>query len=305
MRIIYLGTPEFSVEPLKRIVEKGNHQVVGVVCNRDKAVGRKRILTPPPVKVYATQMGIPVFQYDKIRLEGVEDIKNLAPDLMITCAFGQILSKEILDIPSMGVINIHASLLPKYRGASPIHYAILNGETNTGITIMKTDVGIDTGDVMFSESVVIEDNDTCGELFNKLSILGADSIEKALYLLENGKALYTPQDDNMASYTKIITKQDALINWNKSSRQIFNHVRAFNPSPVAYTYLNGEPFKIFECEECNGVGKPGEVLCSDYQLIVACKEGAVKLKVVQKAGGKMLSISDFLLGNKIEKGMIF
>ncbi len=305
MRIVYLGTPDFSVEPLRRIVEGGKHQVVAVVCNKDKPVGRKKILTPPPVKVYAIEKGIPVYQYDKIRLEGVEDLKNLAPDLMITCAFGQILSKEILDIPKMGVINIHASLLPKYRGASPIHYAILNGDTQTGITIMKTDVGIDTGDVMFSEKLTIGDNETCGQLFHRLSILGADCIEKALDLIDNNKAVFTPQDDKKATFTKIIVKQDALIDWKKSAKEVFNQVRAFNPSPIAYTFYNEEPFKVYECEVCDGNGKAGEVIANDKQLIVACGEGAVKLKIVQKAGGKPISASDFLLGNKIEKGMIF
>lgn len=305
MRILYLGTPDFSVEPLKRIIEGGKHQVIAVVCNKDKPVGRKKILTPPPVKVYATEKGIPVYQYDKIRLEGVEDIKNLAPDLMITCAFGQILSKEILDIPKKGVINIHASLLPKYRGASPIHYAILNGETQTGITIMKTDVGIDTGDVMFSENLNIGDNETCGQLFDRLSILGADCIEKALDLIDSDKAVFTPQDDSKATFTKIIVKQDALIDWNKSAKEVFNQVRAFNPSPIAYTFYNGEPFKVYECEVCDGKGKSGEVIANDKQIVIACGNGAVKLKIVQKAGGKAISASDFLLGNKIDKGMIF
>lgn len=305
MRIVYLGTPDFSVEPLKRIVEGGKHQVIAVVCNKDKPVGRKKILTPPPVKVYATEKGIPVYQYDKIRLEGVEDIKNLAPDLMITCAFGQILSKEILDIPKKGVINIHASLLPKYRGASPIHCAILNGETQTGITIMKTDVGIDTGDVMFSAELTIGKNETCGQLFERLSILGADCIEKALDLIDNDKAVFTPQDDSKATFTKIIVKQDALIDWNKSAKEVFNQVRAFNPSPIAYTFYNGEPFKVYECEVCDGKGKSGEVIANDKQIVIACGNGAVKLKIVQKAGGKAISASDFLLGNKIDKGMIF
>ena len=305
MRIVYLGTPDFSVEPLKRIVEGGKHQVIAVVCNKDKPVGRKKILTPPPVKVYASEKGIPVFQYDKIRVEGVEDVRNLAPDLMITCAFGQILSKEILDIPKKGVINIHASLLPKYRGASPIHYAILNGETQTGITIMKTDVGIDTGDVLFSKKIDIGENETCGQLFDRLSILGAECIEDALDLIDNDKAIFTPQDDNLATFTKIIVKQDALIDWTKSAKEVFNQVRAFNPSPIAYTFYNGEPFKVYECEICDGNGKTGEVIANDKQLVIACGKDAVRLKIVQKAGGKPISASDFLLGNKIEKGMIF
>lgn len=305
MRIVFLGTPDFSVEPLKRIVENSNHQVVAVVCNKDKPVGRKKILTPPPVKVYALSKGIPVFQYDKIRLEGVNDVKNLNPDLMITCAFGQILSKELLDIPSKGVINIHASLLPKYRGASPIHYAILNGEKTTGITIMKTDVGIDTGDVMFSRKIQILENETCGQLFERLSVLGAECIIDALNLMDNNRATFIPQNDDQATYTKIISKQDALIDWDKSAEQVFNQVRAFNPSPMAYTFYKGEPFKIIECKVVEGVGNPGEVIDSDKKIVVACKTGAISLLTVQKAGGKPVNAKDFLLGNKIEKGFTF
>ena len=188
MKIVYLGTPNFAVAPLMRLIESKKNNIVAVVTNNDKPVGRKGIITPPPVKVLAQKYNIPVYQYDKIRVEGVEDLKNLKPDIMITCAFGQILSKEILDIPRFGVMNIHASLLPKYRGASPIHYAILNGETETGITIMKTDVGIDTGDILISEKIKIGDAETCGELFDRLSNLGADLIEKALDLILDGSA---------------------------------------------------------------------------------------------------------------------
>lgn len=305
MRIVYLGTPDFSVEPLKRIVENTSHEVIAVVCNKDKPVGRKKILTAPPVKQYALSKNIPVFQYDKIRLEGVEDLKKLAPDLMITCAFGQILSQEILDIPRLGVINIHASLLPSYRGASPIHYAILNGEKKTGITIMKTDIGIDTGDIMFSEEVDILSNETCGELFERLSILGANCIQKALDLLESGKAVFTPQNHEKATLTKIIKKEHAFIDWSNSAEDIYNQVRAFNPAPIAFTLYNGQPFKVFECEVVDFNGNAGEVLSSNKELIVACGKGAISLKTVQKAGGNKVSARDFLLGNKIEKGFVF
>lgn len=305
MNIVYLGTPNFSVEPLKRIVEDGKHQVIAVVCNKDKPFGRKKVLTPPPVKVFAQSKNIPVYQYDKIRLEGVKDLLNLKPDLMITCAFGQILSKEILDIPKFGVINIHASLLPKYRGASPIHYAILNGETKTGISIMKTDVGIDTGDVLLQKELDILPKETCGELFDRLSMLGADCILSALELIDSKKAEFIKQDDSLATHTKIIKKEDALIDWSKSADFISNQVRAFNPSPVAYTYFNGEPFKVFDCDVVDEIGDIGQVINSDNNLIVACGNKAVRLNCVQKAGGKPMQISDFLRGNKIDKGFVF
>ena len=305
MKIVFLGTPDFSVAPLKSIIENTSHQVIAVVCNKDKPVGRKKILTAPPVKTFAISKNIPVYQYDKIRVEGVEDIKNLAPDLMITCAFGQILSKEILDIPKYGVINIHASLLPKYRGASPIHYAILNGETKTGISIMKTDVGIDTGDVLLQEELDILPNETCGSLFDRLSVVGANAIVKALELIEQGNATFTKQDDSKATLTKIIKKEDALIDWSKNAKDVVNQVRAFNPSPIAYTYFNGEPFKIYECELCDQKGEIGTVLDSDKKLVIGCGDYSVSLKIVQKAGGKQMKIQDFLLGNKLQKGFKF
>ncbi len=305
MRIVYLGTPSFSIEPLKRIVDDGKHQVIAVVCNKDKPFGRKKVLTPPPVKVFAQSKNIPVYQYDKIRLEGVKDLLNLKPDLMITCAFGQILSKEILDIPKLGVINIHASLLPKYRGASPIHYALLNGETKTGISIMKTDVGIDTGDVLLQKEIDILPKETCGELFDRLSMLGADCIINALDLIVSGKAEFIKQDDLLATHTKIIKKEDALIDWSNSAEFIFNQVRAFNPSPIAYTLYNGEPFKIFDCDVVDGTGDIGQVIINDNKLVIACGKRAISLNCVQKAGGKPMQISDFLRGNKIEKGFIF
>lgn len=296
-----MGTPDFAVEPLKKLVDCG-YDVVAAVTNNDKPVGRKKILTSPPVKQFALSKGIEVFQYDKIRIEGVEDVKNLNPDLIVTCAFGQILSQEILDVPRLGVINIHASLLPKYRGASPIHFALLNGEKTTGITIMKTDVGIDTGDIIMQKPLEIGDNETCGELFDRLSLLGAECIIEALPLIENNKANFIKQNDDEASFSKIIKKDMAQINWTSSAKDIFNQIRAFNPAPIAFTLINGEPFKIYRATVVDGKGKPGEILESQNRLIVACGEGALALEVVQKAGGSSMPIKDFLRGNKFTVG---
>lgn len=304
MRIVYLGTPDFAVAPLKRLVELG-YDLVAVVTNKDKPVGRKKVLTAPPVKEYALSKGIPVFQYDKIRLEGVLDMKNLKPDLMITCAFGQILSQEILDIPRLGVINIHASLLPQYRGASPIHYAILNGEKKTGVSIMKTDIGIDTGDVCYASEVEIGNKETCGDLFSKLSELGADCIENALPDILSGKAVFNKQDDKKASYSKIIKKEDALIDWADSAENIYNKIRAFNPAPIAFCYLNELPFKIFQAEIVDACGTPGTIIKADGELVIACGKNAISLKKVQKAGGNAMNISDFLRGNKFTAGEEF
>ncbi|MBO4251418.1 MAG: methionyl-tRNA formyltransferase [Clostridia bacterium] len=304
MKIVFLGTPDFAVLPFKAVCETTGVQVAAVVCNKDKPFGRKQVLTAPPVKIAAEERGIPVFQYDKIRVEGVEDLKRIAPDLMITCAFGQILSQEILDIPKYGVINIHASLLPKYRGASPIHFALLNGEKTTGITIMKTDIGIDTGDILMQKSIDIGEKETCGELFYRLSVLGAECIKEALALIMQNKAVFVKQNDEDATLTKIIKKEFARIDWTKPADDIVNQVRAFNPAPVAFTFLNGEPFKVYETEKCNMQGRAGAVLFSDGRLIVGAGKDSVSLVKVCKAGGKPMYITDFLRGNTVDIGTV-
>ena len=301
MRIVYLGTPDFAVLPLKKIIENG-YDVIAVVTNKDKPVGRKQILTPPPVKTYAESQNLPVYQYDKIRFEGVDDLKRLNPDLMITCAFGQILSQEILDIPKLGVVNIHASLLPNYRGASPIHYAILNGEKQTGITIMKTDIGVDTGDIISQKPIDILENETCGELFERLSVLGADLIVETLPLIESGKAVLVKQDDNKATHTKIIKREKALIDWSDSAVNIFNKIRAFNPAPIAFCCYEGNPFKIYSANVVDLSGEAGVILKADKELIIGCGEKALSLLTVQKAGGKPMGIQDFLRGSKLSVG---
>lgn len=299
-----MGTPDFAVQPLKNIVESG-YNVVAVVTNKDKPVGRKQILTPPPVKVYAQSLGISVLQYDKIRVEGVEDLKKLAPDLIITCAFGQILSQEILDIPKLGVINIHASLLPKYRGASPIHYAILNGEKQTGITIMQTDIGIDTGDILLQKPIYIDDGETCGQLFEKLSMLGAKAIVDALPSIIDKSIVPIKQDDSLSTVTKIIKKEMAHIDWSEDATDIYNKIRAFNPAPTAFCFFEGQPFKIFDAKVLDIDAEAGEIVRADTEFIVGCGKGALSLLKVQKAGGKPMQIQDFLRGNKFVVGEDF
>ncbi len=307
MNIVYLGTPDFAVKPLQALIDNG-FNVIAVVTNKDKPVGRKQILTAPPVKSLALQKGIPVYQYDKIRIEGVQDLKKLNPDIMVTCAFGQILSEEILDIPKFGVLNIHASLLPKYRGASPIHYALLNGEKVTGITVMKTEIGIDTGDILLQKELHINDGETCGELFDRLSDLGSNCIIEALNMVKTGSAVYVSQDSENATITKIIKKQDALIDWSKTAEEVVNQIRAFNPAPVAFTIANGVPFKIYSAEvsSIDGNFKAGQVVCADKNtLTVGCGKGAVNLLKVQKSGGKPVLIKEFLLGNSFDNGFTF
>lgn len=299
-----MGTPEFAVAPLKNLIDSG-YEVVAVITNPDRPTGRKQVLTAPPVKVFAESVGIKVFQYEKIRKEGVDDLKTLAPDIGITCAFGQILSQEILDIPKIGVFNIHASLLPKYRGASPISEAILKGETETGVTVMKTDVGIDTGDILISDKIEIEKEDNLKTLSDKLSVLGAELIVKALKIIESGNYSLIKQDESLASYSKMTKKEDALISWNDTAENIVNKIRAFNPAPVAYTLYKGEPFKIYSAETIDTDGEKGKVFHYADGLAVASKRGSVVLKTVQKAGGKAMDIKDFLRGNNIPEGTEF
>ncbi len=305
MKIVYMGTPDFAVEPLKALVNSNDFDVIAVVCNHDKPVGRKQILTPPPVKIYAIEQGIAVYQYDKIRLEGIDDLKKINPDVIVTCAFGQILSQEIIDLPKFGVINVHASLLPRYRGASPIHYAILNGEKTTGVTIMKTDVGIDTGDMLIKEEIKIGEDETCGELFERLSSVGANLLIKGLNLIKEGKAEFIPQDSSLSSTTKIIKKEMAKIDFSKSAEQVVNQIRAFNPSPVAFTYLNGEQYKIYKAKKIDGKGKTGEIINSTNSLEIACGKDVISVEIIQRQGGKPLNIKDFLRGNKLQVGEIF
>ena len=225
--------------------------------------------------------------------------------MAITCAFGQILSQEILDIPKIGVFNIHASILPKYRGASPISAAILNGERETGVTIMKTDAGIDTGDVLLCEKIPVEKYDDLKTLSGKLSVLGAELIVKAVKMIESGDYTLKKQDESLASYSKMIKKEDALISWDDNAENVVNKIRAFNPAPVAYTLFNGETFKIYSAEAVDFKGETGKAYHSEGALLVACKKGAALLKTVQKAGGKAMDIRDFLRGNDIPEGTEF
>lgn len=305
MRIVFLGTPDFAVKPFENIIENG-YNVVAAVTNPDKPVGRKQTITACPVKETALRHGIPVYQYTKIRNEGVEDLKALKPDLMVTCAFGQILSQEILDIPTIGTINIHASLLPKYRGSSPIQWAIINGEKVTGITIMFTDVGVDTGDIILQDELQIEDTDTAGTLFDKLSVLGSKSVIKALEAIETGTYTRTKQDETKATHTKFFNKESGLMDFNKTADEIVNLVRGLNPWPVAYFMYKGEKIQVYSAENKNSDynAEPGTVVSADKKtgLIVNVNGGSVRLKTLKKSGGKLMPDTDFLNGNRILPG---
>lgn len=307
MKIVFAGTPDFAAEPLKEIINAG-YDVIGVITQPDKPQGRKGIITPSPVKKVALEENIEVYQFDKIR-NHVDEVKAIGADLMVTCAYGQILTREILDLFPLGVWNIHASLLPKYRGASPIQQCILNGEKYTGITIMKTDEGLDTGDILLVKRTEIVDEETSGELSERLSRLAAEAIKEALTLIEKGDCALLLQDVLQATVVKKITREQARVDFSSDAKTIVNKVRAMNPSPVAYALLNGNALNIFKAREteCDAEEEVGTVLSDSPKkgLIVKCKGGAVKLEEVQIPGGKRVKGSDLLNGRKIAKGQRF
>ena len=309
MKIVYAGTPSFAVEPLKKIIENG-YTVVGVITQTDKPQGRKGVLTPPPVKVFAETQNIPVLQPEKLRDE-LNAVKLLGGDILITCAYGQILNEETLSLFEKGVWNIHAGLLPNYRGASPIQSCILAGEKETGVSIMKTELGLDSGDILLVERTAIGESETYGDLSLRLSQIGANAIVKALELLEKGEYTLEKQAETGVKVVRKITKDQARLNFNKTADEIVNLVRAMNPEPTAYSSVNDLKVNVFLAEKCEEFaacdGENGEVLSDSPKkgLIVKCSDGTVKLLEVQPAGGKRIRGADFLNGRKAKKGDIF
>ncbi len=313
MKIVFAGTPDFAVAPLQKIIDSG-HQVVGVITQTDKPQGRKGIMTPPPVKTFAQNAQIPVLQPEKIRDE-VAAVRALGGDILITCAYGQILTQEILDGFPKGVWNIHAGLLPKYRGASPIQSCIINGEEETGVSVMKTELGLDCGEILLVEKTPILEGETYGELSERLSVLGGELIVKALALLEDGNYQLTPQGEVGVGVVKKIGKEQAKISFARTAKEIVALVLGSNPAPVAYALLEGNALNIYrakkavlsvEDEVVCAFAKCGEVLFDSPKkgLVIKCKDGAVQLIEAQTAGGKRMSGSDLLNGRKVRKGQV-
>lgn len=307
MKVIFLGTPEFGVNVLKAINES-KHSVVGVVCQPDRPSGRGNKLLAPPVKVLAKELGLPVFQFDKVSRDGVQTLKDLNADIMVTAAYGQILSQEVIDICKHGIINVHGSLLPKYRGATPIQTAIINGEEVTGVTIMKTEAGIDTGDMLLAGECKIDGQDTYGSLNEKLSVLGAELCVQALDLIEDGKANFVPQNHELATHTKMIKKEHTLINFNVSPRKIVDLVRGLNPNPIAYFVLNGESYKVFSAREvaCQSTEPNGCILCANSKqgLVVKCQGGAVEIVEMTAPNSKRMLAKSYLNGKSMTVGSV-
>ena len=296
MRIVFLGTPDFSVSCLDALINS-KHEVLAVVTQPDKARNRNMQVSFSPVKEEALKHNIKVLQYDKIRLQGVQDLKDLNPDIMVTCAYGQIISQEILDIPKYGVINVHASLLPKYRGSAPIQWAILNGEKETGITIMQTALGVDSGDIILQEKVQIKPHETAGELFDDLAKIAPSVLLKAMDLIEEGKATFTKQIEEESTHFPMLTKEDGHINWEDNGEKIINKIFGLNPWPSAYSILDGKVFKIFDADfEKADVESVG--IIKDCK--VSCKDGYIVLKDVQIEGKKRMNVNDFVRGCSID-----
>ncbi len=308
MRIIFLGTPEFAVNCLDALVNS-KHEVVAVVCQPDKPTERGNKIVFCDVKKYAINHGIPIFQFPKISRDGVIDLKTLAPDLMVTAAYGQILSQEILDIPKHGVINVHASMLPKYRGASPIQTAIIKGDTETGVTIMKTEMGLDTGDIMGTESTPIFENETAGELTARLSALGSRLLLETIEQIENDTVKYIKQEQLDVTVTTKIKKDDCIINWEKSAKEVKCLILGTNPNPVARTLLGDDTIKIYRAKVVDfalsdeeKALEPGSVLPSSSAkkgVFVKCADTAIEILEMQLPGGKVLPAKVLMNGRKI------
>lgn len=310
MKIVYAGTPDFAVAPLQALVKAG-YEVVGVVTQTDKPQGRKNILTPPPVKVAALSLGLPVFQFEKIKTE-VATLAALGAEAMVTCAYGQILSQEVLDTFPKGVWNIHAGLLPKYRGASPIQSSILAGEKETGVCIMKTELGLDSGDILLVEKTEILPEETYGELSDRLSNIAAEAIVKGVAQVETGVYALEKQAEEGINIVRKIQKEQAKLDFSLPAKTLVDLVRAFNPAPVAFGMLGEMKINVYKAkigvmQEEYAEAKFGEIVCDTPKkgLLVRCADGVIALTEVQTAGGKRMDAAAFLNGRKAQKGQVF
>lgn len=307
MRVIFMGTPDFAVPCLKALIDSED-EVVGVFTQPDKPKGRGYDLTPPPVKVCAVENSIPVFQPTSMKNgEALDIINSLDADLIIVVAFGKILPPEILTSVKYGCINIHASLLPKLRGAAPIQWSIINGEAETGVTSMQMDAGLDTGDMLIKKSIKITENMTAGELHDELSVLGAEVLLETVKAVKNGTLMPEKQNDELSNYASMLTKELCPIDFNKSANEVHNKIRGLSPWPVATTVVNGKKIKIHKSKLVSEAlnGKAGEVYDSDNRLVVVCGDNkGVELLEVQAEGKKKMCASDYLRGHRIIKGTI-
>lgn len=306
MNVVFMGTPEFAVPTLEALVKE--HNVTAVVTQPDKPKGRGKKMMFSAVKEKALIYGLTVYQPEKVKdSDFVQVLKELAPDIMVVVAFGQILSEEILNIPKYGCINVHGSLLPEYRGAAPIQWSIIHGREYGGVTTMYMAKGLDSGDMILKAQEKIRDDDTYGSLYDRLSVIGADLLIKTLELIESGEAPRTPQNEAEATAAPMITREMERINWNDRADNIVNLIKGLNPQPVAHTLLKGEKLKIWFAEkEGNGyTGTPGEIVdVRKKDFVVMTADGAVAVKEVQAQGGKKMTTDAYMRGHAIDKGTI-
>lgn len=303
LRIIFMGTPEFACPTLTKLIERGE-DVIAVVTQPDRPKGRGQRMVSPPVKVIAEEHGIPVLQPLKVRApEVVAQIRELNPDLIVVVAFGQILPQSLLDIPRHGCINIHASLLPRYRGAAPLNWCLINGESETGITTMLMDAGLDTGDMLIKRAIPIGPDEDAQSLHDRLSLLGAETIDETLDQLLAGTLSREKQNDSLTCYAPMLKKEDGHIDWTREPQQIKNLVRGFTPWPGAYTSLDGKTLKLYKVSMANETGSPGQVITAGKDgIIVACGSGSLRIEELQLEGRKRLAAAEFLAGCRLEPG---
>lgn len=303
MKIVYMGTPEFAVLPLTALCENG-YDVAAVFSQPDKPKGRGYKLAPPPVKEYAVSKGIPVYQPVTLKNdETAEIINSIRPDMIIVVAYGKILPENILKIPPLGCINVHGSLLPKYRGAAPIQHSVLNGDKITGVTTMYMDEGLDTGDMILKSETEIGENETSAELYDRLTAIGAELLIKTIKAIENGTAERIKQDDAAATYACMLSKSMSPIDFKKTALQVHNQIRGLSDWPCASTQFEGKTLKVYSSRLADGFkGSPGEIL-DDKRFIIGCGDGnAIELLTLQLQGAKRMDAKSFLAGHKIKKG---
>ncbi|MCF6461019.1 methionyl-tRNA formyltransferase [Clostridium sp. Cult3] len=303
LNIVFMGSPEFAVPSLESLHHKG-HSISLVVTQKDRPKGRGKKLLPTPVKNKALELNLEVYQPDSINsLEGTNKIKELEPDCIVVVAFGQILKKDILNIPKYGCINVHASLLPKYRGAAPINWAIINGEKETGISIMEMDEGLDTGDVLRSKSIAIEDHDDSQSIHDELAILGSQLVVETLEDFEHGRIKKIPQDDDLSTYAPLLSKKTGKIDWNYKGEKIINMIRGLKPWPSAYMVYSGQNVKIHKAKMINKFSDLGNGIVtkvSDEGIYVNCEDSCIVIEVLQFPGKKKLHVSEYLKGNDFD-----
>ena len=304
MKIVYMGTPDFAVPALKKLAQSPKHTVAAVFTQPDKPQGRKMIMTPPDVKVCAQELSIPVYQPKSMKGDDAfAQLEEIDPDVIVVAAYGQILPKRVLDLPKFGCVNIHGSLLPKYRGAAPIQQAVLNGDKVTGVTTMLMDVGLDTGDILLTKETEIGINETSAELFDRLSLMGGELIEETLDALENGTVEPKKQDEKLASHTSKIDKSMCPVSFDKPALEIHNRIRGLYSWPIATAQIGGKRVKIHKARLCYKSGRAGEIL-SVKPLVIACAEGSVEILELQPEGKKKMTAEAFAAGHKLKTGEI-